>query len=113
MMHLTIEPIAILRSQRLCSYDDDRDVPTTLIGADLCDEFKPIHLGHHQVEHDRVGDVRLQLLAPGAPILCFRHMVARLLQGAPQEPPGWYVVLDDQNMSRLAIGSALLQGLEQ
>src|SRR5262245_25854902 len=83
------------------------------VGADLCDEFEPIHLRHHQVEHDRVGHSRFQPLAADAPVLGFCHTVARLLQGAPHEPPRWNVVLDNQYMSRCAIGDELLQSLEQ
>ena len=66
LLHVPVEPLAVLGGQVLGGDHHDRDGPPGLVAAELGDELEAVHLRHHQVEQDQLGR-RRRAGAPAPP----------------------------------------------
>jgi hypothetical protein len=72
------------------------------------DEFKSVHLRHHQVEQDQSGHLFRHSLQPNAAVGGQGHAPAGPLHGSLHQRGGLWVVLDDQQQIGLGPFSVTL-----
>src|SRR5262245_26213943 len=93
-----IEPAALHFAQIGGRHSDDRNIAECEIASEPFEEFKSVHLRHHEVKQDQIRPAFLNSLEALSAVLGFDDVPALVGKGRRKQPPSLLIILDDKNV---------------
>jgi hypothetical protein len=93
-----VKPAAVRFAQVGGRHPDDRNIAECHITSEQFEEFKPVHLRHHEIEQDQIWSAFLKSLESFSTVLGFNDAPALIGECRRQQPPGLLIILDDKNI---------------
>src|SRR5260370_2958388 len=96
-----IKPAAVRCAQVGRRHHDDRNIAECQIASEQFEEFKPVHLRHHEIEQDQTRSAFPKSLESLSTVLGFNDAPALVGECRRQQSPALLIIFDHKNIPPL------------